>query len=625
MHLVFGRVSKWSAPLLRILKHFKLNVFYIYVVAQSESKKIQIAEKLKEFNITPLPIEFKQHIPSNSGWQDIDADINEFAYKKNIELVPDSTLKKYTKLFFNNQIDHKKTRIILQETLTKEQSKTGVIGIWAGMYPKTKIIYISFRFLCFYLPSNFTLYKNIHKVVIPVDIFLFFAKAFKNFLLSFLQSFNNRKLINKNINKMQGKKEIALVTHQGITYGSYGKKEHKLYDKTLYYLDDPNSPLNKYNILHLDYSNYPSPEENIHWICIKKIKISKNKFFFKTLLGALKTFYLVRNWSTFLGWLLLIYKYSSFLKYYEAVKKIEGIKFALIDYEALCPATLILAFEQNNIKTIATQERFIHAFYQSKGIILDTYYVASEFVANVLNNSKYYDVKKIIPVGQYKSDYISFYKSENLPEEISKAKRNGKKIVVALGYHAKNNWLGSYTSLVQNWSSQVHFLEDMIELSKNLKDAFIILRFKTLNWAANPYFKDILNKINECENIAMSSNYKESYFTYKLCAHADLIIGKQTSVLDECLVHEIPILVHDYTHNLKKIIADCFNYSSTTLVCYNFQELLERSKSLLSSNSNKQKDEVLEISRKVFYVKGEGTVKNKIIKNLENLINENKF
>ena len=47
--------------------------------------------------------------------------------------------------------------------------------------------------------------------------------------------------------------------------------------KEFLFLNVEKSFLNKYNILHLDYSNYPSPEENIHWICIKKIKISKRQ------------------------------------------------------------------------------------------------------------------------------------------------------------------------------------------------------------------------------------------------------------------------------------------------------------------------------------------------------------
>jgi len=53
--------------------------------------------------------------------------------------------------------------------------------------------------------------------------------------------------------------------------------------------------------------------------------------------------------------------------------------------------TTALELEKKNIKTIATQERFIHTFYISfSNVIVDTYYVASEFAANYIKKSKFY-------------------------------------------------------------------------------------------------------------------------------------------------------------------------------------------------------------------------------------------
>ena len=145
--------------------------------------------------------------------------------------------------------------------------------------------------------------------------------------------------------------------------------------------------------------------------------------------------YLIRSWSAFLGWLLLIKQYGIYIKYCEVIKKFKNLKIAIIDYDILCPKTLILALEKNNIKTVATQERFIHTFFTSfANVILDTYYVASEYAANVIKSSKYHDIKNVIPIGQYRSDYIALYKKENIPEEIFKAKENGKKVIVFFGH-----------------------------------------------------------------------------------------------------------------------------------------------------------------------------------------------
>ena len=94
-----------------------------------------------------------------------------------------------------------------------------------------------------------------------------------------------------------------------------------------------------------DYENFLSPDEKLHWICLNKMKVSVVKIFFKTLLASVKTIYLVRGWSTFLGWLLCINKYSTYIKYCEIIKQFKNLKIAIIDYDCLCPKVLLLAFK----------------------------------------------------------------------------------------------------------------------------------------------------------------------------------------------------------------------------------------------------------------------------------------
>ena len=105
-----------------------------------------------------------------------------------------------------------------------------------------------------------------------------------------------------------------------------------------------------------------------------------------------------------------------------------------------------------------------------------------------------------------------------------------------------------------------------------------------------------------------------------MCANADLIVAKHTSIVDECLSHEIPVLVYDYTHNMKGIVSNAFDYSSSGLMCYNFEDLLEKSKSLLFDSSSKLKNAITKLNKTIYYVKEKGNIKNKIIGQLENLI-----
>jgi len=621
MYIIFGSIANWQVFLLKVLTYLKFKVFYLYIEAKSDVARNEIAMKLKLNNIFPLPIEFEEKI-SPKAFSLLTGDTDEVAYKKNLKLIPDKILKKYCHLFYVHETKIKKLRLLIQDFVAGQQMLiSGKLGVWSAAYPLKKIIYISFKFKCFYLSETGT---NIYKIIIPIDILTYFSKFIKKtilFFLEFVDKKNNQNLHKNKIKELLTKK-VALITHQGITVGS--KEKGLLFEKSLYYSDDANSCLSKNNILHLDYSNFSSPEQNIYWVCLKKEKINSTKIFFKTFLACFKTFYLIKNWQTFLGWLLCMKQYNAFIKYNEAIKKFINLRIALIDHDYLCPKTLILALEKNNIKTVATQDRFITTFYTSYvNVILDTYYTASEYTAKFIKKSKYCDVTNIIPIGQYRSDYIPLYKKE-IPKAISNAKKTGKKILIVLGPHARNYWFESYCELQVNWSAQINFLEDIIKLSQHLSNAFIILRCKKLNWSSNIYFKKILTKINNCENIIISDNYRESYYSYKLCANADLIIARHTSLADECLSNEIPVLFHDYSHNMQEIFTGIPNYLPSSLVCNNFEELYQKSKSFLFLNSNKLIDDVKELNRKIYYVNNKKNIKIKIINDLENQLIKNK-
>ena len=71
---------------------------------------------------------------------------------------------------------------------------------------------------------------------------------------------------------------------------------------------------------------------------------------------------------------------------------------------------------------------------------------------------------------------------------------------------------------------------------------------------------------------------------------------------------------------MEEIKSGSFNYSPSRLMCNNFEDILEKSKSLLFNSSSKLKEEISRINKKFYYVKEKGNIKNKIIGKLEDLI-----
>ena len=615
MDIIFGYVNFWTFPLIKILKYLRFNVYYLFIDFDNEIKKNKLAKKLEINNILPVPFELEKKISSNASFSLCESDPNEVAYNKNETLVSDKILSKYCSLFSVDKI--KKLRILVQDIIFFQQIRvSGKLDVWSAIHPKRKILYVSFKFKCFYNLGN---NKNIFKIIIPLDVFNFFIKIIKkNTKVKQETSTQNHKNINDFMNK-----KVAFIPHKGI---SYGEKESKLYEKSLYYSADKNSNFSKNDILHLDYSNYPQPKENICWLSFESITFSKYTVYLKTILFSIRKIYLIRSWSTFLVWIFFIHQYNKYLIYFYKIKKFKNLKLAILDYEILCPKTLVLALQNNNVHTAATQERFIHTFYTSyANLIVDTYFTISEFSAKLIKKSKYHDIKNIIAAGSYRNNLFSDFKNY-IPNEIADAKKKGKKIIVLLGYPSANNWFESYTSLQCSWLSQISFLEDAIKLAKSFDNSFLIIKYKSEKCPirSNPYFKNILKKISECENLILASDYKQSFYAYKLCNNADLVIAKHTSIGDECLIQGIPTLFYEYTHNMKGLQSDAFNYSPSKIMCYDFDELLENSKSLLFNKESNLKSEIIKLKQTIYYVSDTKDIKKNIIAKLENMIIEKK-
>ena len=618
MHIIFGNVTLWQLVLMKLLRYFKFNVFYLHIDKKNSFKKHKIEEKLKTNNFLPISVEELEQITPDVSNIIAAADLQEASYKKSLKLVPDKILKKYCKLFSIDEQKREKVRLMLQQFISfRYRESAGSLDCWSRIHPLKKIFYVSFEFKTFYTPDI----KNIYNIIIPLDFINFFKKIINKTLLIFMNNNKNNKIFNNNALKNFSDKTVAFVPHMGLIYGS---KTYKVLDKSLYYSKNIDSPFNKYNILHLDYSNYPSPEENFCWVILNQLKIKKITILLNVLINSLKTLHLIKNWSTFLSWLFYIHAFYQYKKYFESIKKFKSLKIALIDYDSICPKPLILALENNNIRTIATQERPITSFFKSHtSVIVDTYYTASEQFSNIIKKSKYYDIQNIIPAGQYRTDYIKLYsKEEFIPESIIKAKKNGKKVITIFGYECRESWAEGAICYVLNWKAQISFLKECIKLSQNLHDTYIILRFKGLDWAKNSFFSKVLNEINNNENITISDYYKQPNYSYKLCANSDLIIARHTSIADECLCMGIPVLFHEYTHNVKKIVLNYENYLPSELICENFEELLEKSKIILFKDTSILKDKINELKRTLYHTEEKGNIKDIIHTKLENLLNE---
>lgn len=616
MEIIFAKLPKYFDHLCFFLVKLGYRVYYLelsYSWGDTKENRALRVSNLKTHNIVPLPIEDLPHI---DGISELTSDPDNVVLKKTQQIAPLTLLDAFGELFPDIPNITNKLQIGVHSTvLPKMLFVAGKVNIWAHKNHDTRYLLIDLHPDGFFIPD---LASNVKLLVIPLDIFA-----------------NGLNTIIHTISRITPKKEtsdikpecppevhkrgcnssrVALVTHHGLNYGN-------LFPKYVFYSPNVDSEFHCERLLHIDYSGWTNPSENLNWVCMGNHRQSRILNFFPALTAISKGILHIRRFRHILGLIILVRIYVIFRSFSTKLESYPDLKMALIDYEILCPNELLLAFESNGIKTVAVQERFFTTFSNLLGSTILNYYLCdSKYTADVMKFSPLYSVDHFLPVGQYRSDKLDEAIRSPPPNILEEPLAKGQKIITALGFHAVTEWQNSQVEPYINWKAHKHFLCDMIRLSEDIPDAFIILRYKDLNWISLPVFSEDVQKINSIPNMKISMDYDKFFVSYDLCAHSDLVIAKPTSIADECLSVGIPVLFHEYTHNTERIIADAFDYSPARIMCYNYQDLKERTQIILSGTPNEMTADFDYLKREVYGGFGDGKVTERIHAHIEKLL-----
>ena len=619
MDIIFVTLPKYLGLLSILLQKFGHQVYYLKLSGYKNIEKENISvERLKHAGVLPLPFE---DLTSFTGFAEPDGDPYMKAYTRTQEIAPVEFLHFFEKLFPNNPHIAKKLQIAVHSIVASQiMNVTGKVNVWAGAYPDRNHLLIDVSPLSLTAPE---LAPNVRLLVIPLYILAIGVEKVISIFHEFLH-------ILKTSIRLKGKSacppethsrevdqsRVAYVTHKGLDYGN-------LFQKDLFYSTRTDSELHPERLLHIDYSGLGSPSEKFKWVCLGNHRQSWISNISSAMVAMSKGLLHIRRLRHIMALFILTRFYVIFRSFSTKLEAYPELKIALIDYEILCPKELLLAFESKGIKTVATQERFIFAFnnlYVS--IILNYYLCASPFAAEAMRRSPLNCVDHYLPVGQYRSDNLLEPTNSHPPQILEAPLAKGLRIITALGFHTHIEWQNSQIDLGMNWKSHQNFLDDMIRLSRDIPDVFIILRYKTVDWISLPIFSETVQKINSSDNMRISMDYEKSFVSYDLCAHSDLVIAKHTSLADDCLSVGIPVLFHEYTHNTERLMADEFDYTPARIMCFNYQELLERAKIILSGTPNDMTEDYEYLKNVVYGGLGDGRVKERIHAYIEELLSK---
>jgi hypothetical protein len=606
--IIFPELSIASSVIACCLKLIFRNVFYMKLSGQNKSK---LAISLKRIGILPLPIADLEKIFS---FADADSDPNGYAWSWIDQKLGKIDFGVLERSFLNIKNLDQKIRLYLLDFVALKLTSIGSkLIFWNENYPQKKIIFISFSWEDYAIPK---FPDNCFKIILPVpnlfSLVPIFSIVLKKFIIKLLVLFRihnvNSVVPDTNIKFEWGNFKHGYVTHAGLSYAA-------LYNKSLYYSDSnpffyPNS------LVHFDYSGLDSPSSDLPWWRLtpaKKLNIIDVLLVFRDVLSSLKGS--IFTHAYLLVFFRVVVLNLKFHAHQKDLLKFNNLKIVYIDYDMLCPKSLLMAFESSEIKTLATQERFVFLFYKTATVFLSHYLVPSSYSKEVIQQSRNFLIDNLIPLGQYRSDEF-FHEFPN--SSMNEFSKNFKKNILVLGHHCDMDWEDSQSNPILNWKAQVHFLDDILSLAKEFVDSLFILRYKTINWLDLEFFTQIKERLFECKNILISEEYSISFYSYYLVQKADFIIGKQTSLMDEALSIGKPVLMHDYTHNIKSIIGDTFDYFGSRILCQNFPDFKERI-SILIEDDDALKSEVLEVGNKLYGKFSDGNVKQRIHQEIQGI------
>ena len=616
--IIFATLPAYLDFLARMLKRFGCRVFYLSLLSPGQSVQAEKrrARVLREASIMPLPLEniprlTGAHVDLSDGEGKVQSAINSIA--------PARLLRTFGCLYPNNVDIAGKLHAVAQSLCMNQVFAVGQVNCWARTQLNRNhlLIYPNLRGLLV-----FGLVSNVRSLAVPVSLLveplIAATQVIRRALRAGMSIVVRRKHSMGTVPvdaRTVSTSRVVFVSHDGLSYGN-------LFQKTLFYSDCEGSELHPSNLLHFDYRGSPSPSEKIRWVHLGSERQALLAGLPYALVAVSRGIVSARSLAQVAGVLLLARFYAIFMVYSKKLEAHPDLRIALIDYEVLCPKSLLLAFESRGIKTVATQERFINSFFAIAGTVLHSYLCGSEYGAERMRKSPAYAVEQYLPVGQYRSDHLLGARQSSPPRILQVPIVSGRKIITALGFHTHMDWHTSQSDPVRNWTAHRQFLEDMISLSRDIPNVFIVLRYKVIDWVSLPVFATAVQEIESSGNMAISEDYDEPFFSYNLCAHSHLVIAKHTSLGDECLAAGIPVLFHEYTHNFERLLANAFDYSPTRIMCFSYQDLLARVKIILSGDPHAMTPDYEYLKSIVYGGLGDGKVRARIHTHIESLLSE---
>jgi hypothetical protein len=292
------------------------------------------------------------------------------------------------------------------------------------------------------------------------------------------------------------------------------------------------------------------------------------------------------NLKIFFQFYLSIQKYNIFFKN-------NNYKYLFFDNDTLISYPMLLAASLNKIKTISLQDRLTSYIFYHR-CFFDLYMLAGIGFKKILRSK--YIVEHYETLGLTRSKLI------RQDKEILKEKNNVVACLLnGVTSDSRNNILGNDGSSLK---SNLNFCKDIVKLSKIFKNKNFIIKhkmiidpvlndesIKTLAISVSDVDEYILGHnelITAVNKIIYSSNNvfwnrEDKIKSTDLISQSELVIGKTSTILEESLLSNKNVLIHD-----EEKFASSLNFykKNKFLIVDNYDDLLFKTKSILERSGD---------------------------------------
>lgn len=334
--------------------------------------------------------------------------------------------------------------------------------------------------------------------------------------------------------------KVAYLPHKELFYGTG-------FSKTYVYSDDENSPLYTGKVLTIFFSSV-TDKKTIDYLKKYRINFYVIKFGYAFLVRGVGRFIRGRGraglWSRMSLYDIVLLKFLMKVVFYsESLEKYSALRVLYSHYDALTPVEFVLAANKKGIYCISLQERAIqHQFFRN--LVFDEYFIYGEGFKSVLDNYGYV-VNKYSIIGVPRAyDIIRERDLADLRYLHLMEIKEGRKLVCCVAlFPVADERTKLYGSCGVSISSNNDFINDMCGLGREYPDMYFLIRFK-MEFDIGLLDSKVLEFVERAENVEIDFAIKELSI-YDIVHFSDLVIGKQTSVLEESIAAGKFVIYHD--------------------------------------------------------------------------------